>query len=1400
MSETYDGPMVCYAEPQEPQVTAPVDADGLICPEIFQLRHDKMDLGPLEAAATSLRSMATRAVNDTDAIATSWTGLQGCYSSPEAPAVYALMVPAQTAAGQVSERLNRAAGAIDDYVAELTGFKGRLQTVVEDCEAFRKEALAGVLMDITSTTQAGVGDYVDWINPWGHVKKVTVSWKEDGGKGGMVDRNEQHRKDYAAKLSEMTEIAARCANAIRGVTGLSPEAAEALGVTVASGVSPDDLLAVWGPAATEKQNCMEQVGSGATDFGKGLLQGAGMLVLGYDPETGDFFSGKAYGQAWGSLGNLVGSLGVMALYGAAVIVTGGAIADVSFGDTVDSWLYDRAVVVRDAGASLIGYDPYAPDGDGWHNWKDEPWRVGTSTVANIGTFFIPGAGEVGGAAKAGSVAAKVSRFAGVGVRTAADLALPGGSWAVRAGSLVTRGGAALAHGEGWAGALDALRAGTGAGRPGALAVTAGTSNVVSDLDGLHPPVHMSPEVPSVSDSLRPVSTPHIETPGADLSRIGADGVPSVRPDVAGGVPSEAGASPAGAHPSGTEPATTPTSGAGGQPAHAETSPAGAGSQPARPATAGAPSEDLAGAGAAKGAVPDTVPDDAQSWLHQDAPHEPSAAERAEGAQVSEPVREPVLATVGGDQPGHVPTAGGPAGPSGSALDAAGRADAAPRASVVTEPRPALDTPAARPAVPDHGPSTSPSTGPGGDGHTVPPRTGDPGAPVGGHLPEGPAGDVPPHAGSPDGSVHDAPGGPHDVAGDGPGGAEPPAGPDRVEGGADGPGRVAIDDTGSPHVINTSDALVLAHDQAFSEVIDQVAADHGLTRAQLEDLVTTPVDQLTRDQVHTLVEIRDAMPPVTPDTVLQKIVPPDTAARVLAGDSATLRETGGFVARAADTARMPTSELYSRLGLDYPRSPFSPDGEMFAVRYRGGDPVVSGGDVPAVVRDTNGVLDAMARMPDDILDLPAGPERSAAMQQWIGDNAPDLVTEAERALDPDNAFRGNGFGGSGPDWAPEAAYPSRVEVPQGAEMWRITPDGSQQLAAVFRDGKWHPIVEQPLGGPDWTPPRGSGDGPGPIDPGGRPGGGDAGPVRTGDAGSPATPVGHLPEHPAVPDHPTGPGTPEHPVADSTHGDGTGAGSGGPHPGDAEPAPAGHPAHDGSDPGSALPERMGTDGRMGDTVPSDGIGMDPNDVPHTTMRGYEIHPPDVHQLEALNRLADDPASGVVRHTDGENVWFSMDAPVDVHFDMDGYFDNPDGYFKKNGIDPDSEYVDGRSYRDEYVRQLDLQQRGMNDLSVSEWQYNAENPRMPVPGHGTSRADAGGVPGDGTALLHGPDQWAGGRPNTYDGLGHSGINSSIGSKWRHGGAFEELSDGMAQALDLHQVPEDLLPFVRMNVRLVP
>ena len=105
----------------------------------------------------------------------------------------------------------------------------------------------------------------------------------------------------------------------------------------------------------------------------------------------------------------------------------------------------------------------------------------------------------------------------------------------------------------------------------------------------------------------------------------------------------------------------------------------------------------------------------------------------------------------------------------------------------------------------------------------------------------------------------------------------------------------------------------------------------------------------------------------------------------------------------------------------------------------------------------------------------------------------------------------------------------------------------------------------------------------------------------------------------------------------------------------------------------------------------------------------------------------------------------------------------------------------------------------LTVGEWQHNLNDfdahGRIGAAEQAKARVEAGGTAGDGQAILHGPDQVAGGR-NEFDGLGSSRINSSIGSQWRTriDQPLEDVREAMVG------VPKELQRFIHLNMQLVP
>lgn len=403
---------------------------GLINPEAFPARAGDLDTSRITDSATTLRGFGSTITDKTDTIHASWSRLNGPYQAPEQDRVYALMDPAVTSAGELKSTFDQVAGHLDTYAATLEGLKSRLQTVEDEAATFRASVIDGVTVDASAAKDASFGDHMAWAFDWVpgvDERQVTVPWYEDGA---SVERNTELLEEYAGILSEITAAVATAANAINGlVQGMCMAPVETI---PAEAFTAPDAAMPWGSAVTEDRNCRESVGKGASDFGTGLLEGAGMLVLGYNPENGDFFTGTGWGQAWGGLGDLVGSTLLMASPVGWVAAWKAANGDTD--DEFSDFMYDRAMTVASGFGSLVGFDPHNQD-DPWHAWSEDGVAAGTNAVLSVGTFFIPGAGQVGAGLKAGSVGAKVARIAGA----AGEFVMQGTSWAVKGGVRIVSG-------------------------------------------------------------------------------------------------------------------------------------------------------------------------------------------------------------------------------------------------------------------------------------------------------------------------------------------------------------------------------------------------------------------------------------------------------------------------------------------------------------------------------------------------------------------------------------------------------------------------------------------------------------------------------------------------------------------------------------------------------------------------------------------------------------------------------------------------------------------------------------------------------------------------------------------------------------------------------------------------
>lgn len=254
-----------------------------------------------------------------------------------------------------------------------------------------------------------------------------------------MKKNKALLEEYAGIQATLSQAVADCANGLNSIAGGMMCYADVEALPAEAFVGTEDNPMPWGSAVTEDRNCSESTGDGIVNFGKNTFNGAAGLI-GYNTDTG--WSWENAGNTWGGLGNLAGSLVI-----ASNPVMAIGISQLPGGR---QFVQDRYDVVGTTVTGLVGYDYMAmrEGGDGWHAWKEDGVAAFTESALNVGTFFIPGAGQVGAGTKLAAAGSRASRVLNV-TGHVADFVLPGGSWALKGGVKVADmgiDGASYLHG------------------------------------------------------------------------------------------------------------------------------------------------------------------------------------------------------------------------------------------------------------------------------------------------------------------------------------------------------------------------------------------------------------------------------------------------------------------------------------------------------------------------------------------------------------------------------------------------------------------------------------------------------------------------------------------------------------------------------------------------------------------------------------------------------------------------------------------------------------------------------------------------------------------------------------------------------------------------------------------
>ncbi|MCW3156896.1 hypothetical protein [Micropruina sonneratiae] len=498
----------------------PVSGDGLIYPAALPAKSADLDIEAITSAASGLRSMGRTVDKKTDEIKKTWSGLSACYEAPEQGQVYALMDSPATASEDVKTTFVKAAGHLDTYAEALELIKPKLSDFETRAQAFRDEVIGGVWVDAHEASDAHVGTYIaaGWNAITGQDQdRKLVPWNEDTD---TVDKNTAFVEEIGAIYAEVSQAASTCATSINGLTSLPLEERTVEPIPEEAFYNPESPMP-WGSPTEEDRNCVESVGNGAYQFGAGTLNGLGSLIS-YNPETGDWGDWGHAGQAWMGTGNVLLSLAVTGLGTTAFSMV---MHSTGNGDNpVVKWLDERQQVSATVVSGLVGIDLNADDP--FHKWKEDGVSTFTESFLNVGTMFIPGAGQVGAALKVGSLGSKLARITGA----VADFAVPGGSWVIKGGlhTIPVLRNVLKFGDEVPVNALDNVAdAAAGAGRGPTFNPAAAIDDVVPDVPPVTPdtrPVSNDafggdtpPSTPDVDPApTRPVNTaPEVATPDVD---------------------------------------------------------------------------------------------------------------------------------------------------------------------------------------------------------------------------------------------------------------------------------------------------------------------------------------------------------------------------------------------------------------------------------------------------------------------------------------------------------------------------------------------------------------------------------------------------------------------------------------------------------------------------------------------------------------------------------------------------------------------------------------------------------------------------------------------------------------------------------------------------------------------
>ena len=202
---------------------------------------------------------------------------------------------------------------------------------------------------------------------------------------------------------------------------------------------------------------------------------------------------------------------------------------------------------------------------------------------------------------------------------------------------------------------------------------------------------------------------------------------------------------------------------------------------------------------------------------------------------------------------------------------------------------------------------------------------------------------------------------------------------------------------------------ISKERGFIDLLPNLLKKEGLTMDDFRYMMLKNVNALTESEKVKLARIRNAIHKPDANTVMQKVIPKTDIENYINPTSNYYKQIGGYVSTAADTKHLKTfDDLYYGERLDYTNSKFF------------------------MSANSCGIIRFKNTRSSEVV-IPTG-------SQYNGYDYP---------------FTAHGFtsGSNGRLGVPEWHFQNRIDIQEGTEIWEIFNDGTEELRAIYRSGKF-----------------------------------------------------------------------------------------------------------------------------------------------------------------------------------------------------------------------------------------------------------------------------------------------------------------------------------------------------------